>query len=68
MCVCVFLGVCVCSSVCCACAQQLGQVCFDVIAQLEGGTPVFVDLSALGGGIGIISHDLQNKFGCIYLK
>lgn len=38
--------------------KHLGQVCFDVIAQLEGGTPVFVDLSALGGGTGIISHDL----------
>lgn len=25
---------------------------------LEGGTLVFVDFSALGGGIGIISHDL----------
>lgn len=63
------LCVCVCSSLFIVLVHKhLGQVCFDVIAQLEGGALFFVDLSALGGGTGIISHDLWNKFGCIYLK
>lgn len=53
------LCVCVCSSLFIVLVHKhLGQVCFDVIAQLEGGALFFVDLSALGGGTGIISHDL----------